>query len=336
MRITREALWKLAREAVSSRVRGDHGVMAAYLCGSLLEDDFILGGAADIDLVFVHIVDPPLEREVVQLAEDVHLDIAHYGRRAYRRTRELRVHPWWGPTLAACTVLYDPQHFMDFTQASVRGQFDRPDHVVARAHRFLESARQIWSSYQAGVPHPGTREVETYMRAVGNAANAIASLSGPPLTERRFLLRFFDRAQALDHPGLYAGMLGLLGAMDLSTDLITSWLSDWRTAYREIAEGQAPARLHPDRLDYYQRAFDAIMAGERPLAVLWPLLRTWTLAADLLPPNSPGRISWAKACAKLGLLDEAFAMRISALDAYLDLVDETLEGWAQQNGVWTL
>ncbi len=335
MRITRETLLKLAREAVTRRVREDRGVMAAYLCGSLLEDEFMLGGTADIDLVFVHFADPPAEREIVSLTEEVHLDIAHYEQRAYRRTRELRLHPWWGPSLAACRVMHDPGHFLDFTQASVRGQFDQPDRVVARARKQLEAARKIWSSYQAGMPDPGPQEVDAYLRAVGNAANAIASLSGAPLTERRFLLRLFERAQALDRPGLYAGTLGLLGAADLSVDQVLAWLPDWQAAYLEIQEGKVPARLHSDRLLYYRRAFEVILAGDRPLALLWPLLRTWTLAADLLPQGSPGRASWTSAFARLGLVDEAFEIRVTALDAYLDLVEETLEVWAQQNGVWS-
>jgi hypothetical protein len=336
MRVTRETLLKLAREAVTRRVREDRGVIAAYLCGSLLGDDFALGGTADIDLVFVHLVDPPVEREIVSLTEEVHLDIAHYDQRAYRRTRELRLHPWWGPTLAACKVMHDPGHFLDFTQASVRGQFDRPDRIVARARKQLEAARGTWSSFQTDMPEPGPQEIEAYLRAVGNAANAVASLAGPPLTERRFLLRFFERVQSLDRPGLYAGTLGLLGAADLSADQVSAWLPDWQAAYQAIPEAAAPARLHPDRLVYYRRAFEAMLAGERPLAVLWPLLRTWTLAAALLPSDSPERASWASSFTGLGLLGEAFGVRVNALDAYLDLVEETLEAWGRQNGVWSL
>ena len=30
-------------------------------------------------------------------------------------------------------ILHDPQHFLDFTQASVRGQFSQAEHVMARA-----------------------------------------------------------------------------------------------------------------------------------------------------------------------------------------------------------
>jgi hypothetical protein len=334
MRITREILLKLAKDNVSRRVREDRSVIAAYLCGSLLGDDFVLGGVADIDLVFIHASEPQVEREIMRLSDEVHLDMAHHAQRAYRRTRELRLHPWLGPTLNECIALYDPQHFLDFTQASVRGQFDRPERVVERARKRLEIARQIWFSYQAGVPDPTPGDVIAYLRALGHAANALAGLSGPPLTERRFLLGFLQRVRALDRPGLYVGLLGLLGGSELGTEQILSWLPAWQVAYCEIPDDVTPARLHPDRLDYYRRAFEAILKGEQPLAVLWPLLCTWTLAAESSPPRSPGRSSWETVCAHLGLIYEAFALRISALDAYLDLVEETLEAWARQYGVW--
>jgi hypothetical protein len=335
MRVTRESLLKLAQETVDRRVREDRGVIAAYLCGSLLEDEFMLGGTADIDLFFLHISQPPTEREILRLTDEVHLDIAHHAQKEYRRTRELRMHPWIGPTLAECTMLYDPQHFMDFTQASVRGQFDRPDRVVERSRTLLESARQIWFSYQEGVPDPGPDDIGVYLRAVGQAANAVASLSGPPLTERRCLLRFPERARMVGRPGLYAGLLGLLGAVDLSADEISSWLPAWQAAFQAVPSAGAPARLHPDRLGYYRRSFDAVLLGEQPLAVLWPLLRTWTMAVACLPPDSEQKTAWVEVCSRLGLLFESFVMRISALDAYLDLVEETLDEWAQQNGVWS-
>ncbi len=335
MRITREILLKLAQDTVDRRVREDHGIVAAYLCGSLLGNNYILGGAADIDLVFIRLDSAPQEREILSLTEEVHLDIAHHLQRDYRQTRKLRLHPWLGPTLNVCTVLHDPQHFMDFTQASVRGQFDRADRVIERSRVQLERARQIWFGYQTGEAHPGPGDVITYLRAVGMAANAIASLNGSPLTERRFLFDFPARAAAVGRPGLYAGLLGLLGAADLEVDVLASWLPAWLGAYRAVPVEAAPPRLHIDRAMYYFNAFEALLASEQPKAALWPLLRTWTMAVDLLPFDSPHRIPWQTAVIELGLLDEAFRMRIDALDAYLDVVDETLEIWGRERGAWT-
>jgi hypothetical protein len=335
MRITRELLLKLGRDTVSRRVSEGRDLLAIYLCGSLLEEEFLLGGTTDIDLVFVHVDKVALQREISRLTDEVHLDIAHHDEREYRQTRRLRLHPWLGPALNGCTVLYDPQHFMDFTQAGVRGQFDRPDYVLQRSRKQLETARQIWFNYQAETAEVGPQAIAAYLRAVTNAANAVASLSGPPLTERRFLLNFPARAEAIGRPGLHAGLLGLLGAPNLDVQSPGAWISLWNEAYQAVSPQLAPPRLHSDRRLYYLSAFESIVDGLQPEAVLYPLLRTWTMAVGLLPVDSPSRAAWRQAVTQLGIGGEAFAERLAALDAYLDLVEETLEVWARQNGAWS-
>jgi len=78
MRITREALMKVVRDTVTQRLRTDRSIVSIYLTGSLLEEEYLLGGAADIDLVIVHNDYPGPEREIVPLTDTVHLDIAHH------------------------------------------------------------------------------------------------------------------------------------------------------------------------------------------------------------------------------------------------------------------
>jgi hypothetical protein len=332
MRINREALLKIAEDTVDRRTRTERGILSAYLSGSLLGDEFLLGGTADIDLVFIHLDPPPQEREVVRLSDEVHLDISHYDQRAYREARSLRLHPWQGPTLFECKILYDPQHFLDFIQASVRGQFHRPDNVLRRARQQVEHARQIWLGFNEQPPgRPGSKEVWTYLRAIDHAANAVASLNGPPLTERRLLLNFSQRAEAAGRPGLYPALLGMLGAPHTEVDTLRSWLITWQAALAAIPEAVVPPRLHPCRHLYYLRPFETILDGEHPSAILWPLLRTWTLAAGLLPEGAPERIVWREAFQRLGLLGEGFAERVEALDAFLDLVEDTLERWSRQH-----
>jgi hypothetical protein len=335
MRVTREILIKVAQDTIARKGRENRDLVAVYLCGSFQGEEYSLGGAADVDLVFVHADSIDIEREIIRLTDEVHLDIAHHSQRDYREARRLRLHPWLGPVLNSCKVMFDPQHFLDFTQASVRGQFDRADNIFERSRRQAEKARSIWLGYQTGVPKPGPGEMLTYLRAVAHAANAIASLSGPPITERRFLLNFPARAEAVGRPGLYPGLLGLLGAPHLPADALAELLPGWLAAFEGVSRDKAPARLHRDRRLYYQRAFEAIASGPQPEAVLWPLLHTWTIAASLLPESAPARAAWCRALEQLGLLGDAFAERVSALDAYLDLVDETLEEWARANGAWT-
>jgi hypothetical protein len=175
--------------------------------------------------------------------------------------------------------------------------------------------------------------VNLYLKAIEHAANAVAGLSGPLLTERRFLLGFPERAAAVAHPGLYPGLLGILGVTRVTQEAIRSWLSPWEECYDALGEEERPSRLHPARRSYYLKAFQTMLEGEQPQAVIWPLLRTWTQAVSLLPPEHPLLNAWRAACQELGLLQDAFAERLAALDAYLDLVDETQEGWARANGV---
>jgi len=228
--------------------------------------------------------------------------------------------------------MYDPQHFMDFIQASVRGQFARADNVLERAHKQVEESRNIWLNYHGETSLTEVSDVEVYLRAVVLAANAVAGLSGLPLTERRLLLKFPNRAEAVDRPGLYHGLLGLLGAPRLEGGLLEKWLPWWQAAYRAMPVEKAPARLHPKRLHYYREAFNAMLGFAQPEAILWPLLNTWTIAAGYLQVDSPERQNWQQAFGQLGLIGEGLAERYQALDAYLDLVDETLEVWGEAKG----
>ena len=92
-----------------------------------------------------------------------------------RHARDLRLHPWLGPTINSCKILFDPQHTLDFAQASVRGQFLQPSTVLQRARPQVEKARQIWLSFESSPIEPGPKELEDYLRAVAHAANGIAS-----------------------------------------------------------------------------------------------------------------------------------------------------------------
>jgi predicted nucleotidyltransferase len=333
MRVNKNTLLKIAEDTIARRVRTKPGILSVYLCGSLLGDDYLLGGTADIDLTFIHIDSAPQDREIIRLTDEIHVDISHYTQREFRDPRQLRIHPWLGPTIFDCQILHDPQHFMDFTQASVRGQFDNSAHVLSRCRKRLQSARQIWMGFYTGMPdEPGVKEVTDYLRAIENAANAIASLTGHPLTERRLLLNFPARAEVVDRPGLHPGLMGLLGAPNVDPDTITTWLPVWQTAIEMIPVPEVPARLHPYRLVYYRRAFKAILEGENPLALLWPFLRTWTQAVACLADDTEAMIAWKDACSTLGILGDAFAERVEALDAYLDLAEETLEKWEDNAG----
>jgi hypothetical protein len=333
MRITPEILRKIARDTVTQRTRSNRDILAVYLIGSLLTEDPLIGGTTDIDLVFIHNGEAPLQREIIRLTDEVHIDIAHHSRYIYHQPRDLRIHPWMGPNIYSCKLLYDPQHFMDFTLASVSGQFFQPENAIVRANVQVEQARQTWLSYQLEIPDTGPKEIETYLRAVCNAANALASLYGSPLAERRLLLEFPQRAQAAGRPGLYKGLLGLLGAAHADAEKLKSWLPSWIAAAEAIPPNNTPPRLHPQRTPYYLRAFEAFLSSPEPMNALWPLLLTWNQAINLLGVNHPACHSWQEAMKDIQLWGTGFQDRLSGLDAFLDMVEEHLDEWGRSNGI---
>jgi hypothetical protein len=333
MRINRNMLLKLANDTVEKSVNTDRTIMAIYLQGSLLSDSPLIGNTADIDLFFIHSDEVRLEREIVRISDEVHLDISHHSHRLYRQPRELRIHPWLGPAVYGCKIMYDPQHFIDFTQASVRGQFNNPTNVIARVQKQATHAREMWESFNEQPRIPNMQDASLYLHALEHSANAIAGLNGQCLTERRFLPSLLQNTEAIQKPGLLKGFLGLIGAPAVDANSMRGWLPEWHAAYSSLAENQAPVRLHPHRILYYERAIEAILESQTALDALWPLWHTWTLIIGALPEDSHHRDAWQEAGETLGVLGDGFKNKIEGLDAYLDMVEESIEAWAQSNGV---
>jgi len=333
MQLSREELRKHAESTVESIARVDHTILAVYLTGSMVtEENPFLGGAADIDLVFIHIGEPKVEREILPLCADLHLDIAHHAQVTYRQKRALRTHPWLGPVLSEASPLYDPQYFLDLILASVRGLFHQPNYVLQRSQAMLRSARELWRDVKSSPQETDPMLVYQYLNILERAANAIALLEGDPLTERRFLLNFTKRAAAIGHAGLNAGLLGLLGANRVEPSDLAAWVNSWAALLNAIPESDLPPKLCAERRNYYHKAFSVLLDSDQPQSVLWPLLRTWTLAARAVPESSPALQDWNNATSKLSLSRSSLEERILASDAFLNQVEDIVTQWGRERG----
>lgn len=332
MRVTPENLLDFTQKFVEKKVDTERSIIAAYLRGSLVYGSPLLGGAGDIDIVFIHSTPPEINREIKRLTHDIHYDIENHDQLLYKEPRQLRVHPWLGPSLYDAKILHDPQHFLDYVQAGVRGQFYTPDHVLQRAKSELEDARQFWFEHQLNSPSAGQRELRGYLSAVEKAVNAVALLNGPALPTRRLGLDFPKRAEAVEKPKLYQGFLALLGGISLSTETFRKWLSLWAESLEALPQEACPINLHPHRRDYYHKGLVALLEGGHPSSVLWPLLKTWTQAISVLPENHTISHSWEQACHELGLYGDKFPARLSAIDAYLDEIEDVLNTWSMAQG----
>ena len=337
MRVTRESLIRIAKETAQQRFFNERDIIAAYLTGSLVaEEDPLIGASTDIDIIFVHIDEPKQRREFVKLTPDFHLDISHRARAEFKRPRELRLDPWLGWEMYDPMLLFEREKFFEFVQAGLRAgfEFNAPAPALQRSRILLSHGRQIWRDLLLVSDTVTPKDITQYMKSLFHAVNAVAELSGPPLYERRLMLDFPSRAETAQRLEMYAGLIGLLGASALDPSQISAWLPDWKLAFEAAAENpRVEVRIHPARLNYYEKGITGLLSSATPLAALWPLLQTWTLAAEILPDHAVD--AWRSACMQLGLVGTGFEERVEELDRFLDEVEALLDELAKEHGLET-
>ncbi len=331
MRITRRKLIDLAHREAQRRA-DEEDIVSAYLIGSVARGEPLLGGTADIDLVLIHEDPPPAAREVVPLSQDIHLDIAHHDRALYSEPRTLRTSPWLGPMLYDPLFILDPDHFLEWAQASARSQFNRADYRVARASALLGHAR-------ARLDHLNDRHSPAWMTAftqtVSDGANAVALLAGPPAAGRRLALTLKQRTAEADQPEVFESFLRLIGLESADGSDLPDRISAWARAFELASPDSTDPRLASCRLRYYLAGFEALNQAGWPQAVEWGLLSTWQIAAgafDLMPNADGARSAWEDFLQHLDLGESAAERRAREAERFLDRVEEILDVWAGEHG----
>ena len=175
-------------------------------------------------------------------------------------------------------------------------------------------------------------DVLKYLKAVYHAANAVAGLNGPPLTDRRFMLEFEDRARIIGRPDLHDALLNLLGAPNVAPADLSAMLPAWSTAYHAAGDG-ADLLIHPDRIAYHRNALETLLQGERPMSALWLLVHTWATASASLLEYGPEYVAWKAVFERLGLVGDGFDEKVQALDRFLDETEEMLDTISADNGL---
>jgi predicted nucleotidyltransferase len=338
MRVTRESLIRIAKETAQERAFNDRDIIAAYLTGSLAAEELdpMLGGTTDIDVIFVHASEPKHRREFVRLTPDFHVDISHRAKAEFKRPRELRLDPWLGWEMYDPMLLFEREKFFEFVQAGLRAgfEFNAPAPALRRSRILLKEARQLWRGLLEIEDTVSPKDVSQYLNSLFHAINAVAELSGPPLHDRRLLLSFPARAETAQRPGMVEGIYGLLGASALDTSTLSSWFPAWKSAMETAAESsRVDPRIHPTRMNYYEKAIQAMLTSDNPRAALWPLLQTWTLAADVLHDDALD--AWRSACGQLGLTAVGIEEHVNGLDHFLDEVEGLLDELSAQHGLDT-
>jgi hypothetical protein len=325
-------LLKIARDTAAQRMRARPSLLSAYLTGSLAANEPLLGDATDIDLILIDSETPP-PREITRLTDQVVFDIQYRARSDYANPKELRVHPWRGPELCEPVFLHDPTHFFELAQASVRGQFHRPDHVAARARTFAAWARdELHLGPLPGMEPSSPVTIAALCQALLYAANAVISLTGFPGAGRRLTMKLEAAAHRLARPDLYQAFMALWDGPALTGAEAQKLLADWSEAYHAGASAENEL-IHPARRTIYARGFQAQIEADRAAEGLWLMLYTWQACLKNLPGDSAHADSWIAFLSRLGMASPAgFAHKIGQARAYLDLAAEAVEAWAERNG----
>jgi hypothetical protein len=329
MRTTRDALLKIARDTAEKAFVPNRNITAAFLVGSMLSENPFMGSTTDIDLLVIYSNDPPRDREILKLSNDIHIDIRYESAELYAQPRELRSDPWRGYNMWDPLLLHQKGRFFEYTQSILRSQFDEPANRLKRAYAFSAPARTAWTEMQSD---PAAAQPSTLLNAAANAANAVAILSGAPLPERRLLADYPARANKLEKPELIKGLLDILAAQ-ITVDFVRESLPAWQAAFTVAGQRPAEPRIHIARLGYYKAAIDTLLESDFPLAAAWPLLSTWALTAETGMFAGEHSKAWAKALTRLGLDAAGMPERLQALDRFLDILEEMLEQIAAESGL---
>jgi hypothetical protein len=332
MRVTRDILLKLASENAAKLVEKDRSIHCVYITGSLLREDPFLGGVTDIDLICIHDRPVKVEREIIRINADVHVDVAHLPQSLFDHPRNLRSDAWLGGSLAeGPKVLHDLSRWFDYTRASATAQFWNTDQVAARARSFSARSRQAWQQLSDESIPQGIKRAQAYIDALEDLANSVNALSGKPLTTRRLVYELPERAARVDFSDFTGAFVNLFTTSSFNEEHWASWLKQWQEgllALKEIKE--APIHLGISRHNYYLKAATAL-AAERPATALWIMLHTWTQAAAFLPKGEQPYKEWQNFAHALDLDGRGLMNRLTDLDALIDNVDTFLDRWQEAN-----
>ena len=335
MRITKDLLISTAKDTVKRRTFDDAGdLLCAYITGSLTFEDPLIGGTTDIDLIFVHSIETEQKREIIPISDDFHLDIGHFPQSFFSQPRDLRKDAWLGGYFCHYPiVIEDNNHWFDYVRSGVFAHFSQPINVIERVRPFAESARKIWMDLSMRPPQNHHRSVQMYIQTIKDAANAIACLTSVPLTDRRFLIDFPERAEAVNMPGLAGGLADLILPPDPIEPDWESWTENWDAAFSSYQQIQNPSlSFAPCRQSYYRKAILGL-SETNSQAALWILLRTWSIMAADLPLNGVSQHGFNDLLSLTMLGKDNFEERMESLDLFLDVVEEAIDNWQTSAGI---
>jgi len=326
--VPRKKLLELARSEVLQRSQQED-LLSSFMIGSAVQGQPFLGDTADIDLVLIHPTEQKQFREIIRLSHQVHLDILHYGQHIFSQPRTLRIDPWLGPAIAEPGYLYDPEHFFERVQASVRGQFYRPDFSLQRARGFLDLAGQ----HQA-LMLISNRWQQHYLHAITHAANAILSCEGKPESGRGWLKALRQRLQTLDDVETYNGILQLCGIWESPEWDFAALCAAFQRSCKKALQRSGMQPAARGRFEYLSGGVEGLLAMQEQRAAAWLLLTSWEklLHQDGAAASQDESAPFKTLLEHAQLTDQSREQRKDVLARYLKYIETRVLEWGQRAG----
>lgn len=330
MSVTRENLIELAQDEVARRAH-HKTLLSSFLIGSVVQGDPFIGDTADVDLVLIHDDDVQRPREYIRLSQQVHLDIVHYGAAFFNQPRRLRVDPWLGPAIAEPGFLFDPEHFFEKVQASVRGQFHRHDFVMERALAFLNLANQHSALMQIS-----QRWQKHYLQAIMLGANARLACYGRSAAGRGTLASLRRFFQTIEEEETYYGIIQLCGLGNCSSWPFDQLSAAFTESWDQLVKDRKEPALSRCRKEYILGGLLGLLAQQDPPAAGWLLLTSWEELQGIILKRDGSEAeekNWLDLLESAGLRQRDKKGRKDVLDRFLRHMEEQLHTWGNQYGV---
>jgi len=321
---------ELAHDEVKRRSH-QQTILSSYLIGSVVHGNPFLGDAADIDLVIIHNDDVRHPREFIRLSQQVHLDISHINASFFEHPRQLRIDPWQGPAIAEPGFLYDPDHFFERVQATVRGQFYRPDFVFQRATGFLNLAKQHCSLMQISSRWP-----HHYLHAIILGANARLACFNSQVAGRGTLAALRSQLHKLGETATYHGIVQLCGLADCTSWDFDALLSALDATWRGMQKNLSQSPLSRCRKEYTLAGLQGLLDQQDLPAAGWLLVMAWELLharaeAESVPMQHEDVWDQLRNMTSLRKVDRR--QRKQVLTRYLNHIGTQLHVWGKEHGV---
>lgn len=337
--IEQSTLLKLARDYANRKSSEQPSLKAIVLIGSVARNEPPLGDAVDLDILLIGDFLPEKTSEIIRLSDNVFIDAQYVATSQYIDRKAIRVHHFTSAALNDALILYDPRHYFDILQASVRAPYNRTDHIYDRARSAYNAAIQSFDPfliYREDPPENVTLDlISTLQSTLTLTAHSLLPLVSQTQSSstgiRKLMVRFEAAANELN-PELYSHFLEAFGAHDVEASAVEGLLNEWLALYKTASKsGSDDPLTHPLKRGYYDRGIRALIESGHAINSLLlmevtmcacarrldPLPDTWSHLTHLLHKSTPTE----------------FSERVRATELLLDQIDQTLIRWADREGL---